>query len=125
MAYATVSDVQERMTHIMSLGEQALCGTFLDDAALIIDTFNANASADAKKVVSCNMVIRKMGAEDDVPMGATQGSQSALGYSQSWTISGGGSSGELYLSKMDKRLLGVSNQIGSRSPAEDLVPCTE
>lgn len=124
MAYATVSDVQERMTHIMSLSEQALCGTFLDDAALIIDTYNLNANVDAKKVVSCNMVIRKMGAED-VPMGATQGSQSALGYSQSWTIGGGGSSGELYLTKIDKRLLGVSNQIGSKSPTEDLVPCTE
>lgn len=120
MAYATVSDVQARMSRTMSSSEQTLCSTFLDDAALIIDCFNKDANADDKKVVSCNMVIRKMGAESDVPMGATQGSQSALGYSQSWTIGGGGSSGELYLSKIDKRLLGVSNSIGSRSPVEDL-----
>ena len=125
MAYATVTDVQARMLHTMSSAEQTLCGTLLDDAAVIIDTFNAAASADAKKVVSCSMVIRKMGANDvsDVPIGATQGSVSALGYSQSWTIGGGGVSGELYLAKVDKRLLGVGNEIGSKSPVEDMVPC--
>ncbi len=54
-------------------------------------------------------------------MGATQGSQSALGYSQSWTISGG-ASGELYLSKLEKQLLGCGNKIGSYSPVQELVP---
>ena len=34
----------------------------------------------------------------------------------------GGSVGELYLSKLEKRLLGVGNRIGARSPVEDLVP---
>lgn len=55
------------------------------------------------------------------PTGASQGSASALGYTQSWTMSGG-SVGELYLSKPEKRLLGVGNRIGARSPVEDLVP---
>jgi hypothetical protein len=61
------------------------------------------------------------GGEAGIPMGATQGSVSALGYSQSWTI-GSGSTGELYISKIEKKLLGAGNAIGSYSPTEDLVP---
>lgn len=122
MAYATVADVQARMTRTMSAGEQTMCATLLDDAAIIIDAFNASATADAKKIVSCRMVIRQMGDGDDagVPIGATQGSMSGLGYSQSWTLSNG-STGEMYLSKMDKQLLGYGNKIGSYSPVEELV----
>lgn len=120
MAYATYSDVQARMTRDLTADEQAVCTTLLDDAGVIIDTFNINAPDDAKKVVSCRMVIRAIGAEVDVPMGSTQGSMSALGYSQSWTIGSGGSVGELYLSKLDKELLGCGNQIGSYSPTEDI-----
>ena len=121
--YATVADVQARMTWTMDSNQQATCGTLLEDAAVIIDTFNANASADAKKVVSCRMVMRAIGDGSDygVPMGATQGSQSALGYSQSWTISSG-ASGEVYLSKLEKQLLGYGNKMGSYSPVQELVP---
>ena len=124
MAYASVFDVEARMTRTLTEAEQTMCATLLDDAAVIIDSWNANASADAKKIVSCNMVIRKVGDGEDsgIPIGATQGSMSGLGYSQSWTI-GSGSTGEMYLSKADKKLLGVSNQIGSYSPVEELVPC--
>lgn len=124
MAYATVTDVQARMDRTMSSAEQTLCATLLDDAAVIIDAWNSSAGADAKKIVSCNMVIRRLGSGEDtgMPMGATQGSMSGLGYSQSWTI-GGGATGELYLAKSDKKLLGVSNQVGSYSPVEELVPC--
>ena len=127
MAYATVSDVQARMTRTMSQAEQTMCSTLLDDAAVIIDSYNADATAAAKKIVSCNMVIRKLGDGEDsgIPIGATQGSQSGLGYSQSWTMSGGGSTGEMYLAKIDKKLLGVGNQIGSYSPVQELVPPEE
>jgi len=126
MAYATVADVQARMTRTMSADEQTMCATLLDDAAIIIDAFNASATADAKKIVSCRMVIRQMGDGDDagVPIGATQGSMSGLGYSQSWTLSNG-STGEMYLSKMDKQLLGYGNKIGSYSPVEELVVGSE
>jgi len=120
MAYATVTDVQARMTRAMDTAEQAVCTTLLDDAGVLIDAYKSAASADAKKVVSCRMVIRALGVDNDIPMGATQGSMSGLGYSQSWTIGTGGSVGELYLSKTDKQLLGGSNSIGSHSPLEDL-----
>ncbi len=122
MAYATYEDVQARISRTLTEDEQAICTTLLDDAAVIIDAFNDQATLDIKKVVSCRMVIRAMGDGDSagVPVGATQGSMSGLGYSQSWTISSG-SVGELYLAKMDKQLLGRGNQIGSYSPVEELV----
>lgn len=122
MAYATVADVQARMIRAMSEDEQAVCSTLLDDAAVIIDVYNDKAAADAKKVVSCRVVIRALGDGESggVPIGATQGSMSGLGYAQSWTISSG-STGEIYLGKMEKKLLGLGNSIGSHSPVEDMV----
>ena len=123
MAYASVRDVQERMTRTLSDKEQSKCHYMLADAALIIDAYNSTASAEAKKVVSCRMVERALGdgTEAGIPMGATQGSASALGYSQSWTI-GAGTVGELYISKVEKKLLGAGNVIGSYSPTQELVP---
>ena len=123
-AYATVADVQGYMMRTMSAGEQTVCGNLLNQAKVIIDAYNADADADAKKEVSCRMVVRALGDGTDsgVPMGAMQGSQSALGYSQSWTMQSGGSAGEMYLGKLDKKLLRVGDRIGSRSPVEDLVP---
>ena len=123
-AYATVSDVQARMTRQMSQDEEATCSTLLEDAAVIIDSYVRSASGDVKKVVSCRMVMRAMGDGNNysgVPMGATQGSMSGLGYSQSWAISNG-SSGELYMSKLEKKMLGSGNSIGSYSPVEEMVP---
>jgi hypothetical protein len=124
MAYATVEDVQARMTRTLSESEQAVCTTMLDDAAVLIDSYNVNASVDAKLVVSCRVVIRAIGDGGDlnVPLGASQGSMSALGYSQSWTLGTGGSVGEVYLSKTDKKMLGCGNSIASYSPTEELVP---
>lgn len=122
MAYATVSDVQARMTRQMSQSEETVCSNLLDDAAVIIDAYNSAADTDSKELVSVRMVTRAMGDGTDagIPMGATQGSMSALGYSQSWTI-GAGSAGELYLGKLEKKLLGCSDNIGSYSPTEALV----
>lgn len=122
-AYATYSDVQARMMRTMSTEEQSVCTTLLEDAAVIIDSYNADASSDSKLVVSCRMVMRALGDGETsgVPMGATQGSMSGLGYAQSWTISNG-STGEVYLSKIEKKLLGVGDKIGSYSPIEELVP---
>jgi len=123
MAYATISDIQSRMTRSMSEAERVVCSNLLDDAAVIIDAYNSEADAEVKNVVSVRMVTRAIGdgTNAGIPMGATQGSMSALGYSQSWTI-GSGSAGELYLGKLEKKLLGCGNSIGSYSPVEALVP---
>lgn len=118
MAYATVADVQARMTETMTTDQQNICSNLLDDAAIIIDAFNASASTDSKKLVSIRMVQRAMTIVPDVPMGSTQGSMSAMGYSQSWTMGNNSSVGELYLSKLEKQLLGLGNKIGCTSVLE-------
>ena len=110
--YATVEDVEKRCRRTLTDAEKDTCSVLLEDAAVLLDSYNINASADAKKVVSCNTVVRALGADDStsVPIGASQGTVSALGYSQTWTMAG--TSGELYLSKTDKQLLGVGNRVG-------------
>ena len=124
MAYATVQDVEQRMTRTLSTEEETVCTTLLDDVAVLIDAYNKNADDDAKEIVSCRVVIRALGDGTDagIPVGASQGSMSALGYSQSWTIGANGSVGEVYLSKTEKKLLGVGDAIGSYSPTQELVP---
>lgn len=123
-AYATVDDVQDRMSRTMTEDERKLCETMLEDAGVIIDVYNIAAPTDAKQVVSCRMVIRAMGdgGDSDVPIGATQGSMSALSYTQSWTIGSGGGAGELYLGKLERKMLGCGDKIGSYSPVQELAP---
>jgi hypothetical protein len=111
------------MKHEMDEREKAICSNLLDDAGVIIDSFNSEASTDAKNVVSCRMVMRAIAEAEmsGIPMGATQGSMGALGYTESWTI-GSGSVGELYLSKIEKQMLGGGGKIGSYSPVEAMAP---
>lgn len=122
MAYATVDDVQARMLRTLSEDERTVCTALLEDAAVRIDAAAADAADEAKKIVSCRMVIRALGdgQMSGVPLGATQGSIAALGYSQSWTIGSGGGTGELYLGREERKLLGLGNAIGSRSPIENV-----
>ena len=125
MAYATVEDVQERMISTMSEAQEAVCTALLEDAAILIDAYTPAADAEVKKVVSCRMVARAIGDGSDsgIPAGASQGSMSALGYSQSWTMAGG-STGEVYMSKTERKMLGVGDRIGSYSPVEEMA-CEE
>lgn len=120
MAYATVSDVENRIGRQLTESEAETCNFSLDDAAVIIDSFNASADEGTKKVVSCRMVIRTLDTTSDIPLGASQGSMSGLGYSQSWTMGSGGGAGELYLSKLEKKMLGYGNRIGSYSPVQGM-----
>ena len=123
MLYATAEDVAAGFRSL-SDDEKDRCVSLLEEAAVIIDAYSAGADADHKKLVSCRMVRRILGdgGGNDAPLyplGSTQGSVSAMGYSQSWTM-GSGSAGELYLSKLEKKLLGVGDRIGARSPLEGL-----
>lgn len=124
MRYATVADVEAGFRPL-SDDEKTLCDELLDEAGVVIDAYSKAASEERKRLVSCRMVRRQLDAgavgQNAVtyPMGASQGSATALGYQQSWTVSGG-SVGELYLSKLEKYLLGVGNKIGAHSPLEDM-----
>ena len=121
MAYATVNDVQARTIKTLTDAQIVICESLLDDVAVLIDSVAPSASDEVKLVVSCSVVVRAIGSQTEIgiPLGATQGSASALGYSQSWTV-GNGAVGELYLSRTEKRMLGVGNNIGSYSPVEEL-----
>lgn len=121
--YATVADVQARMINTMTERQQQVCTSLLEGAARIIDAFNVNATADSKNEVSVRMVQRAIASStiSDIPIGSTQGSMSAMGYSQSWTMGSNASVGQLYLDRTDKRLLGGGSKIGSYSPVEELV----
>lgn len=123
MAYATVDDVQARLTQTMTADQRTVCAALLDDAAVLIDAYTDDVLVDVAKVVSCRMVARAIGNGcDGVPMGASQGSMSALGYQQTWTMSGGGATGEVYLTRTEKKMLGVGNAIGSWSPVQEFAP---
>lgn len=123
MTYATVADVQAGFRPLDE-AESGRCEALLDEAGIIIDACNAAADPARKKLVACRMVRRQLDSQGaSLPMGASQGSASALGYAQTWTMAGG-SAGERYLSKLEKRLLGAGNRIGAHSPVEDLC-CTE
>ncbi len=121
MAYATVASVQKRLLTPMTAQQQTLCAALLDDVALLIDAYVENVDEEVAETVSCRVVARAIGdtSSSDIPVGATQGSMSALGYSQSWTIGGNGAVGEIYLTKAEKKMLGVGDKIGSYSPVQE------
>lgn len=122
MTYAEVFDVEAGF-RTLSEDERARCRALLAEAAILLDAYNPAAGDGAKRLVSCRMVRRVLGDGSEgavtFPMGSTQGTASALGYSQSWTMTGG-AAGELYLSRLDKKLLGVGSKIGAYSPVEGL-----
>ncbi|MDO4490726.1 MAG: hypothetical protein Q4B85_06650 [Lachnospiraceae bacterium] len=119
MAYATVEDLRRRSRRAISADEEALYETALEDVAVLIDQVNEHASIEAKRIVSCKVVLRAISEDVDsgIPAGATQGSMSGMGYAQSWTISCG-SVGEMYLTKVEKQMLGIKGKIGSVSLLE-------
>lgn len=125
MAYATVSDIEARWRTLTS-DEEAKAAVLLDDAAAILDTLAVFDSSDPNvaanlRTVSCNMVIRSMSSSGD-SFGMSQGSMTAGPYTQSWTYAN--PSGDMYLTKMEKRLLGItSDYIGSIRPQIAVTGC--
>lgn len=117
MSYASYEDVEARWRPLSS-DEKERVIVLLNDAASILDAFvkvndDDASQAELLKVVSCNMVIRAMSSSDT--FGVTQASMTAGPYTQSWSYAN--PSGDLYLTKNEKRLLGItSGYIGSIEP---------
>lgn len=119
MAYATVSDLMQRW-RLLSDAEQARAEVMLDDAATILDATVDIDEDDARqaallKTVSCSMVKRAMVSMSDGMLGVAQGTISADIYSQTFQFSNPG--GDMYLTQMEKRLLGVTNSYIGSIPA--------
>lgn len=119
-SYASVQQIADGFRELTA-DEKSRAMALAEEASVIVDIYAPNAKYDVKTVVVCRMVRRAIdsGGAPAVPMGASQGTTTAGPYSQSWTI-GSGSAGELYLSKLEKSMLGVGNKIGSYSPVEEL-----
>lgn len=115
--FATVDDLQARW-HELSQAEAKRAGTLLDDASAILRTQCDVSTTDPGllKAVACEMVRRAMTA-DDTMAGATQSSQTVGPVSQSWTWQN--PSGELYLTALEKKTLGIGEQKAMSIAMED------
>ena len=119
MAYATVSDIESRW-RALNEAEQTRASVLIDDASAML-TALVNVDSDDQeqaqllKQVCCSMVIRAMSATEADAFGASQMSMTAGPYSQSWSYSN--PTGDMYLTKLEKRLLGItSGYIGTIEP---------
>ena len=113
MAYADVSDIEARW-RALSTDEQARAAVLLDDASVQLSRLvtvddSDQSQAAALKMVSCNMVIRVMSAGTSAMFGATNASMTGGPYSQSWTYES--PMGDMYLTKAERALIGVSSTV--------------
>lgn len=116
MGYATTQMVAAGFRELTA-DEEDRCAALLEEASVLIDATGTTAKDEIKALVSCRMVRRALGDSDTtIPLGATQGTISAGGYSQSWTVGASGTTGELYFGRLEKKLLGIGNAIGAGNP---------
>ena len=119
MAFADVSDIESRWREL-STDEEARATTLIDDASAMLSALAAvdetdEEQAELLKMVCCNMVIRAMSASEYDAFGASQMSMTAGPYSQQWTYTN--PTGDMFITKMEKRLLGISTSyIGTIRP---------
>ena len=115
MAYATVNDLEARWRTLTD-SERAVAQALLDDAAVLVDSYGADVDADAARAVTCSMVRRAMNPMTGDLFGVSQASMSAGGYQQQMTYSN--PSGELYLTKQERRMLGFGGgRLGTARPS--------
>mgnify|MGYP003313527634 CR=1 FL=1 len=75
-------------------------------AAMCLDVADEN-QVHLVNTVCCNMVIRAMSATEVDSYGASGMSMTAGPYTQSWTYSN--PTGDMYITKFEKRLLGITS----------------
>lgn len=107
--YATVEDVAARIGRVLTPSEEERAEVLLGDATALIASMGFDAGDDEVKQanavrVVCAMVIRALSSSDEM-LGVSQYSQTAGPYSMSFTPANSG--GDLYLTKNEKRSLGV------------------
>lgn len=114
VAYATFADLQARWPGIPD-SSQDRAEALLEDAAVILDTElppvpdaeGEVPDARVRRLVSCSMVERILKG-DGMAHGVTQGSRTMGPFSESVTFSN--PNGDLYLTKGERKLLGVGRQ---------------
>lgn len=119
MAFATVSDIEARWRDL-TVSEEARAAVLLDDAAAMLSKLVDVDPSDTEqaallKAVNCDMVIRNMSQTSSDLYGVSQSSMTAGPYTQAMSYAN--PSGDMYLTKLEKRLLGItSGYIGSIRP---------
>lgn len=122
MPYATTADIEARW-RTLSADERTRAEVLISDASMMLDNLVDVDALDAERyqlltTVTCNMVIRAMSATSLDTFGVSQTSVTAGPYTQSYSYAN--PSGDMYLTKFEKRLLGVSTSyIGSIQPRID------
>lgn len=114
MAYASTADIEARWRELTP-EESARANALLEDASAILDALvNVTGDVDQSRMleqVCCNMAIRAMSTSADL-FGASSATMTAGVYSQS--VSYASPTGDMYLTKLEKKLLGItSGYIGS------------
>ena len=109
MAYADASDLEVRW-RTLTTDEQERAEALLDDASAMLDAYVTVDETDEQqmkllKIVVCNMVERAMSTGGDI-FGVTQQSMTAGPYAQTFNYAN--PNGDLYITKSEKRLLGIS-----------------
>lgn len=108
MAYATLEDLEARRG-VLDLDEREKAAALLDDAAVILDGMVTIDGSEEQEtllmIVSCNMVSRALSTTPDA-YGVSSLSTTAGVYSESLQYSN--PSGDMYLTKLEKRLLGIT-----------------
>lgn len=110
MAFADVSDLESRWREL-STEEEARANVLLGDASAILSALVTVDNSDYEqsellKMVCCDMVIRAMSATAADAFGVSQTSMTAGPYTQSFSYSN--PSGDMYLTRLEKRLLGIT-----------------
>lgn len=111
MLFADVSDLEARW-HTLDESEAAKAEVLLSDASAILTRLIGEIDISDTdymqllKQVCCNMVIRAMSATESDSYGVDSMSMTAGVYSQSWNYNN--PTGDLYLTKLEKRLLGIT-----------------
>lgn len=121
-AYATVEDLEKRLRRTIPGDQRVYAETAIEDASLEIDVAcplpedPTEQDLQARLVVVCRMIKRAYAVPDDaVGVGSVQ--QGAGPYQSTLTFSN--PTGDLYLTKADRRLLGCESQ---RAFMIDLTP---
>ena len=109
MAYATYTDVENRW-RTLTVDERSKAITLLDDAAVMLEGWVSVNPLDTHqaavlKLVSCNMVIRAMTASESDAFGVESLTASLGPFGQ--TAKFANPSGDMYLTKLEKRMLGI------------------
>ena len=120
MAYADVSDIEVRLMRTFTADETASVEALLDGASAVLGKLvdvdpSDTAQAELLEWVCTNMVCRAISAQGLDVLGASQTSITAGAYTQSWSF--GTPFGDMYLTKLEKRVLGITTGfIGSMEP---------